>query len=100
MLVSCKKKPQEGRVTLWVLTQACWGKLGQGMPGEGGKMQGNTLDSSRGIKDSGCAWYKAGIGKGVKTLTSLCIIGGKVPGASSMENSRKVTQKVKNKITT
>ena len=33
----------------------------------------------------------ASIGKGVKTLTSLCIIGGKVPGASSMENSRKVT---------
>ena len=57
--VGCRKKPQEGSVTLWVLTQACWGKLGQGMPGEGGKIQGNTLDSSRGIKDLGCAWYKA-----------------------------------------
>ena len=57
--VGCRKKPREGSVTVWVLTQACWGKLGQGMPEEGGKMQGNTLDSSRGIKDSGCAWYKA-----------------------------------------
>ena len=37
----------------------------------------------------------ASIGDDVKILTSLCIIGGKVPGATSMENSRKVTQKVK-----
>ena len=37
----------------------------------------------------------ASIGDDVKILTSLCILGGKVPGATSMENSRKVTQKVK-----
>lgn len=32
------------------------GRAGQGMPGAGGKMQGNTLDSQGGVKDSGHAW--------------------------------------------